>query len=85
VIASRSKGVIYLPNKSEDNLLSVEMRQRLTDAILRLPDRERLVFTLYYYQELTKAEVGLLLGETGSSVSQLHASALMHLEAWLSD
>jgi DNA-directed RNA polymerase specialized sigma subunit len=48
VIASRSKGVIYLPNKSEDNLLSVEMRQRLTDAILRLPDRERLVFTLYY-------------------------------------
>jgi len=64
---------------------SVEVRQRLTDAILRLPDHERLVFTLYYYEELTKEEVGLLLGETGSSVSQLHASALMHLEARLSD
>jgi RNA polymerase sigma factor for flagellar operon FliA len=74
-----------LLNKSEDNPPSVEVRQRLTDAILRLPDHERLVFTLYYYEELTKEEVGLLLGETGSSVSQLHASALMHLEARLSD
>jgi RNA polymerase sigma factor for flagellar operon FliA len=61
------------------------MRQRLTDAILRLPDPERLVFTLCYCEELTKAEVGMLLGETGSSVSQLHVSALMHLEAQLLD
>jgi RNA polymerase sigma factor for flagellar operon FliA len=58
-----------------------EMQDILTKAILQLPDRERLVFTLYYYEELTTEEIGLLLGETKSSVSQLHASALMHLEA----
>jgi RNA polymerase sigma factor FliA len=61
------------------------MRHILTDAILLLPDRERLVFTLCYYEELTTGEIGLLLGETESSVSQLHASALMHLKAQLAD
>jgi RNA polymerase sigma factor FliA len=66
-------------------LQGAEMQEILTKAILQLPDRERLVFTLYYYEELTTEEVGFLLGETESSVSQLHASALMHLEAWLSD
>ena len=65
----------------EDKRLSVEIRQRLTQAILHLPDRERLVFTLYYYEELTKGEVGLLLGETEPSVSALYASALSHLDA----
>jgi RNA polymerase sigma factor for flagellar operon FliA len=58
-----------------------EMQDILVKAILQLPDRERLVFTLYYYEELTTEEIGLLLGETESSVSQLHASALKHLEA----
>lgn len=61
------------------------MRQTLTEAILQLPDRERLVFTLCYYEELTTGEIGLLLGETESRVSQIHASALMSLKAQLAD
>ena len=56
------------------------MQDVLAKAILRLPDQERLVFTLCYYEELTTEEIGLLLGETESSISQLHASALIHLE-----
>jgi RNA polymerase sigma factor FliA len=60
-----------------------EMREILTKAILQLPDQERLVFTLYYYEEFTTAEIGLVLGETEARVSELHSFALMHLEARL--
>lgn len=66
-------------NEPEDNLHSVAMLQRMTDAILQLPDRERLAFTLCFYEELTKGEVGLLLGLAEPSVSELTASALSHL------
>jgi RNA polymerase sigma factor for flagellar operon FliA len=52
----------------EDNPLTVGMKQTLMRAILHLPDRERLVFTLCYYEELTETEIGLLLGETQSNV-----------------
>jgi RNA polymerase sigma factor FliA len=55
------------------------------DAILRLPDIERLVFTLYYYEELTTKEIELVLGETESSVSAIHDSALLLLYARLSE
>jgi RNA polymerase sigma factor for flagellar operon FliA len=54
-------------------------------AILQLPDQERLVFTLYYYEELTTGEIGFVLGETEARVSQLHASAMTHLYAQLED
>jgi RNA polymerase sigma factor for flagellar operon FliA len=81
VIPPGVKRLIHLPNEPEDNPHSVEMRHRLTDAILQLPDRERLVFTLCYYEELTKGEVGLLMGEAEPSVSELYVSALSHLNA----
>jgi RNA polymerase sigma factor (sigma-70 family) len=61
------------------------MRDILTKAILQLPDHERLVFTLYYYEELTTEEIGLVLGETEIRVSQFHAAALFHLYAQLKD
>jgi RNA polymerase sigma factor (sigma-70 family) len=70
-----------LLNEPEDNPHTAEMRQRLTDAILHLSDRERLVFILCYYEELTKGEVGLLLGVDELSVSELYASAISHLDA----
>jgi RNA polymerase sigma factor for flagellar operon FliA len=57
----------------------------LTDAIANLPDRERLVMTLYYYEEMTMREIGLALGVVESRVSQLHASAVVHLRAALKD
>jgi RNA polymerase sigma factor for flagellar operon FliA len=51
------------------------MRELLTDAIADLPERERLVFTLYYYEELETTEIALVLGDTLFAVRQLHVSA----------
>jgi RNA polymerase sigma factor for flagellar operon FliA len=80
VILPNAKGSIYLADTLENDPLTIEIRQRLTYAIRNLPDRERLVFTLCYYEKLTNAEVGLLLDETESYVSRIHASALSHLD-----
>jgi RNA polymerase sigma factor FliA len=60
-----------------------EIQSRMTDAISQLPDQERLVITLYYYQEMTMSEVGLTLGIGASRVSQIHASAVAYLRAAL--
>jgi RNA polymerase sigma factor for flagellar operon FliA len=56
-----------------------ETRHILTDAINRLPDRERLVITLYYYEGLTLAEIGDVLGVTESRVCQIHAKSVLSL------
>ena len=50
-----------------------------------LPEREKLVVTLYYYEELTLREIGEVLGVTESRVSQLHTKAILRLKArlWL--
>ena len=56
-----------------------ETRRLLADAINRLPDRERLVLTLYYFEGLTLAEVGDVLGVTESRVCQIHAKSVMSL------
>ena len=61
------------------------MQQRLATAIDQLPERERLVMTLYYYEEMTMKEIGLTLGVVESRVSQIHASAVLHLRVALSD
>jgi RNA polymerase sigma factor for flagellar operon FliA len=58
-------------------------REALGDAISRLPERERLVITLYYYEELTLREIGEVLGVTESRVSQLHTKAVLRLKARL--
>ena len=51
---------------------TTEMKDRLADAIARLPEREKLVVALYYYENLTLREIGEVLGVTESRVSQLH-------------
>jgi RNA polymerase sigma factor for flagellar operon FliA len=60
-----------------------ELREALADAIARLPEREKLVVTLYYYEELTLREIGEVLGVTESRVSQLHTKAVLRLKARL--
>jgi RNA polymerase sigma factor for flagellar operon FliA len=60
---------------------SEEMRHVLADAINRMPDRERLVLTLYYYEGLTLAEIGQVLGVTESRVCQIHTKSVIHLRA----
>lgn len=56
-----------------------ETRRILADTINRLPDRERLVVTLYYYEGLTLAEIGDVLGVTESRVCQIHAKSVLSL------
>jgi RNA polymerase sigma factor for flagellar operon FliA len=64
---------------------SEEMRHVLADAIGRMPDRERLVLTLYYYEGLTLAEIGAVLGVTESRVCQIHTKAIFQLRGRLSE
>ena len=62
-----------------------EMKHLLADMINRMPDRERLVLTLYYYEALTLAEIGDVLGVTESRVCQIHTKAILQLRARLSE
>ena len=64
-------------------LAETEMREALGESIARLPEREKLVVTLYYYEELTLREIGEVLGVTESRVSQLHTKAILRLKARL--
>ena len=57
-------------------------RTRLLAATInRLPEREKLVLTLYYYEGLTLAEIGGVLGVTESRVCQIHTKAVLHLKS----
>src|ERR1044071_7986982 len=67
--------------RPETALDETEMREALADAISRLPEREKLVITLYYYEELTLREIGEVLGVTESRVSQLHTKAILRLRS----
>jgi RNA polymerase sigma factor for flagellar operon FliA len=69
--------------RPEAALDQTEMREALADSIARLPEREKLVVTLYYYEELTLREIGEVLGVTESRVSQLHTKAILRLKARL--
>ena len=60
-----------------------ELKDRLADAIAALPEREKLVIALYYYENLTLREIGEVLGVTESRVSQLHTKAVMRLKSHL--
>jgi RNA polymerase sigma factor for flagellar operon FliA len=67
----------------QSTLSQTEMKEAIADAIARLPEREKLVVTLYYYEELTLREIGEVLGVTESRVSQLHTKAILRLKARL--
>ena len=59
----------------------VEMKQILADAVNGMPEREKLVLTLYYYEGLTLAEIGRVLGVTESRVCQIHTKAVLQLRS----
>jgi RNA polymerase sigma factor for flagellar operon FliA len=67
----------------QEALASTEVKDRLTEAIGGLPEREQLVVALYYYENLTLREIGEVLGVTESRVSQLHTKAVMRLKSHL--
>jgi RNA polymerase sigma factor for flagellar operon FliA len=86
---SGEEELAYIPSRPEDDplfcCLRGELEERLAEAIQNLPDRERLVMSLYYYEEMTMHEIGLALGVVESRVSQVHASAVVHLRSALRD
>ena len=57
--------------------------ESVVGALKKLPERERTLLSLYYYEGLTLKEIGLVLGVTESRVSQLHGRALSLLIAEL--
>ncbi len=70
-----------LPADEEDSSPEYEIEQKqkkeaLVDAINQIPERYRLILALYYYEELTQKEIGLLLGVSESRVCQLHNQAI---------
>ncbi len=60
-----------------------ESRRLLADAVARLTERDRIIVTLYYFENLTLAEIGRVLGVTESRVCQLHTRAVLRLRARL--
>lgn len=84
---SDEEELAYIPNKPEEDplfcCLKNEMQTRLASAVDQLPERERLVVTLYYFEEMTMKEIGLILGVVESRVSQIHASAVLRLRSVL--
>lgn len=74
--------------KQEDPLDMLEqqdMLQEMGDAIRDLPEREQLVLSLYYTDELTFKEIGKVLDLTESRVCQMHARAILSLKAAMTD
>jgi RNA polymerase sigma factor for flagellar operon FliA len=86
---SGEEELAYVPGRPEEDplfrCLRGELEERLAEAIQNLPDRERLVMSLYYYEEMTMREIGLAMGVVESRVSQVHASAVVHLRSALKD
>ena len=64
---------------------SEEMKGILTGAINRLPEREKIVVTLYYYEGLTLAQIGQVLGVTESRICQMHTKAVLALRGRITE
>jgi RNA polymerase sigma factor FliA len=62
-----------------------ESKEILAQAIMQLGERERTVLSLYYYEGLTLAEIGEILGVTESRVCQIHTKAVLQLRGRLND
>jgi RNA polymerase sigma factor for flagellar operon FliA len=78
----------YYPDDGSNNpyakVETNELTALLAEAIEELPEKERLVLSLYYYEEFTQKEIGGFLGVNESRVSQLHTKATLRLRGKLS-
>jgi len=69
--------------RPEQRMEVVELREILADAIEKLPEKERMVVTLYYYEELTLKEISCIMKVSESRISQLHTKAIMRMRSRL--
>jgi RNA polymerase sigma factor for flagellar operon FliA len=86
--ADRSTLGESLPDRScgpVDTFEAKESRQALLDAVEAMPERERSVLTMYYYDGMTLTEIGSVLGVTESRVCQIHTKALRQLRSRLAE
>ena len=60
-----------------------ELRHTMGREINQLPEREKLVLALYYYGQMTLADIGAVLGVTDSRICQIHTKSILHLKARL--
>ena len=79
----QSQGAQNLADEPLTQLLKGDFRRQLIDAIERMPERERLLLSLYYDEELNLREIGAVLEVTQSRVCQLHSQAITRLRASL--
>ena len=82
----KEKLLSYLINNDDDALSMTKLKElkvAMAQAIKQLPEKERLVISLYYLDELTMKETGKVLGITESRVSQIHSQAILHLRTKL--
>lgn len=70
-------------NPVDESEIYWEMQDMLSTSIVEMPIREKIVITLYYYEGLTLAEIGVVLGVTESRVCQIHTKAIEHLQSEL--
>lgn len=77
------------PQGPLEGLQSADFKRSLADAIAGLPERERLVMTLYYDEELNLREIGAIIGVSESRVCQIHSQAVIRLQSrmnhWVSN
>lgn len=75
--------IAFIPDRSTEDpfhhFQKHELTEILADAIRNLPDKERYVVSLYYFDELTMKEIGTVLNITESRVSQLHTKSMLRL------
>ncbi len=82
----KSRLMKYLADDDEDALAKTsfnELKAALAEAIEQLPEREKMVLSLYYFEDLNMKETGAVMNITESRVSQIHSQAIIHLRGKL--
>ena len=84
---NRRNALEYIRDAREESLVGIlnlkEIKSLVARAIEALPEKEKLVISMYYYDELTMKEIGMVLGITESRVSQIHNKAVLRLRGKL--
>ncbi len=68
-----------------EKLNLLEVKEIVVNCIKNLPEKEKLVVSLYYFEDLTMKEIGEIMGYTESRISQMHTKAVMSIRAKLSE